>query len=273
MPVRQYNRGINYIRKFLDATSDQQPIVRLLLVAMPVLLVSTMVSALLFGILRDSGKEKEAGEVARQIDNALSDDEPVGATGDVDQNGEGDSSGAILPKSIADASKVRARIRYAIQTSGTGKKENYELTLSQDPPKRAIRVQGTVFIAAGDGTAILCAPKGGCTRITGLGGMATTIAGAVAGALLSALEPGMDIRDLNGFKEEGTRKIAGIQAGCFSFERAGKVTQCVAYDSGLTLSLTTTDSRGKTTKYEAAEVAEPDAGDFNPPSEPTNIGF
>lgn len=269
MPVRQYNRGIKHIRKFLDATANQQPVVRLLLVAMPVLLIATMVSALLFGVLGDSGKEKEAKEIAENIEGALEDDEPVGGT---EQGGE-EPNDTLLPEKIADASKIRARVRYAIQSTTGGKAQNYELTLSQDPPKRAIRVQGTVVIVPGDGSVVICDTNDSCTRIAGLGSTAASMAGAVAGALLNALDPGMDIRDLPGYKEAGTRKIAGLQAGCFSFERDGKVTQCVAVDSGLTLSLTTTGATGKTTKYEAVEVAQPDASDFNPPSEPKNLGL
>ncbi len=272
-PTTSTIRAIDFIRKFLDSTSDQPPVVRVLVVAMPVLLVATMVSALLFGVLTDNGNSEEANRIADNIGNALSDDGPTGGTGGATGPTGGDQSGGVLPKNIADASTIQARIRYIIKSTVDGSKKSYELTLSQDPPKRAVRVQGTVFIASGDGTVILCDVKNVCTRITGLGSMATTVAGAVAGALLSAFEPGMDIRDLDGYKEVGSRTIAGIKAGCFSFERKGKVTQCVAYDSGLTLSLSTTDAAGKTTTYEATEVAQPDPGDFIPPTEPKNLGF
>lgn len=269
----QYNRAIDYKRKFLDATEGQPPVVRVLLVAMPVLLIATMVSALLFGVLTDDGNSEEANKVAGNIKGALSDDDPTGNTGGASGPTGDAPSGSVLPKNITDASTIEARIRYVIKSTDGGKTDSYDLTLSQDPPKRAVRVRGTVFIALGDGTVILCDVKNVCTRITGLGSAATTVAGVVAGALLSAFDPGMDIRDLDGYKEAGSRTIAGIKAGCFSFERKGKVTQCVAYDSGLTLSLSTTDAAGRTTTYEATEVAQPDPGDFTPPSEPKNMGI
>lgn len=240
---------------------------------MPVLLIATMVSALLFGVLTDDGNSKEANKVADDIKGALSDDDPAGGTGGATGPTGDAPSGGVLPKNITDASKIEARIRYVIKSTDGGKTDSYDLTLSQDPPKRAVRVRGTVFIALGDGNVILCDVKNVCTRITGLGSAATTVAGVVAGALLSAFDPGMDIRDLDGYKEAGSRTIAGIKAGCFSFERKGKVTQCVAYDSGLTLSLSTTDAADRTTTYEATEVAQPDPGDFVPPSEPKNLGI
>ncbi len=196
-----------------------------------------------------------AKETAEELREAVDGTGPSGPTGEQPS----------LPEVSNEVSKIRSKVQYLVTSKKSGKTTTSQLTIAQDPPKRAIRFDETTSIVTGDGDAILCTSNSACDRIEGAGGFADTAIKFIAGALLSAIDSKDDPSKLPSYKDAGTKTIAGLEARCFTYTKSGTWTQCVSVDAGLILKLEVA-TETETTRYEATEVARPEAKDFEPPS-------
>mgnify|MGYP001579663647 FL=1 len=210
------------------------------------------------------GEDKEARSTADDIEADLG---QGGDAGNPEQVGIGDL--------LAAAGNIEVDIRYRLTTKARDAEPVVdELTFAQDPPKKAVRTEDITIIIPGDGGVIFCGEDDKCLQVPALGDLASGLISSVLGTFLAGTNLGPDVEQEPDFERTDDRKIAGLNAICFSYRPTGgapdgpKVSQCVDSKTGITLSVETSDGTS-TSEVIAEKVGKPDVEDFNPPSEPT----
>lgn len=215
-------------------------------------------------------EDQEARTTADDIKSELEQE------GGVDNSDDGERIAGkqlSLGELLAAARDMEVDIRYRVTTADEAEASVQEITFAQDPPRKAVRTGDTTIIIPGDGGVIFCSQDEKCTKLSGLGDLASGLISGVLGAFFAATDLESDIEQAPDFARTDDRKIAGLQATCFSYRQTGsfsgdsKVSQCVDSKTGITLSFKTSNE-ADTSEVVAEKVGKPDAEDFNPPSAP-----
>jgi hypothetical protein len=195
------------------------------------------------------------------------------------KSGDNGSTGSTTGNSDFDAllKKTKdSRYRVTYTTS-----DGNEITISNDPPKRAFITGDSMVIDTGSET-VNCNGTGADAKCiknpigqTGIDAMLTGFFG-VYSALVSAADKNLGI--VFDVTKSGDEEIAGRSATCAEIsggalvQGKGHLKACVDKETGVLL-LGETGDGNDTNKIEATKFEDPKDSDFEPPAEPTDLSI
>jgi hypothetical protein len=237
-------------------------------------LVFLMIATLAAGLLAACGGDDDDSTAASNGNDKSSTTKAGADNGDTTDSTTGNAEYDALLKKARTATY---RVTYQNENG------DQQFTISQDPPKSAfITDDGSRFVRDGD-TSVSCDGSGSdaqCFKLPGGAGidqMVTGFFGAYAALLATSDDShglGLDI------SRTSDEEIAGRSAKCAQIEPGklagaagadGRVKYCVDAETGVLL-LAETEGNGETSKIEATEFGEPEAGDFEIPDNVTDLG-